>query len=40
MGCMKNMAVIYIIYVLKLTRNKEEAEDLMQDVWVKVVRYS
>lgn len=25
---------------LKLTRNKEEAEDLMQDVWVKVVRYS
>ena len=26
--------------MLKLTRNKEEAEDLMQDVWVKVVRYS
>lgn len=25
---------------LKLTRNKEEAEDLMQDVWVKVVRTS
>lgn len=25
---------------LKLTRNKEEAEDLMQDVWVKIVRYS
>ncbi|GKV69072.1 RNA polymerase sigma factor [Sporosarcina sp. NCCP-2716] len=25
---------------LKLTRNKEEAEDLMQDVWVKVVRSS
>ncbi|MFD0942279.1 RNA polymerase sigma factor [Savagea faecisuis] len=24
---------------LKLTRNKEEAEDLMQDVWVKIVRY-
>src|SRR6185437_856312 len=31
----------YIYHLcLKLTRNKEEAEDLMQDVWVKVVRYS
>ncbi len=30
----------YTYYLcLKLTRNKEEAEDLMQDVWVKVVRY-
>ncbi len=30
----------YIYHLcLKLTRNKEEAEDLMQDVWVKVVRY-
>ena len=31
----------YIYHLcLKLTRNKEEAEDVMQDVWVKVVRYS
>ena len=31
----------YIYHLcLKLTRNKEEAEDLMQDVWVKIVRYS
>ncbi|KXH83899.1 RNA polymerase sigma factor [Sporosarcina sp. HYO08] len=31
----------YIYHLcLKLTRNKEEAEDLMQDVWVKVIRYS
>ncbi|QTD40668.1 RNA polymerase sigma factor [Sporosarcina sp. Te-1] len=31
----------YIYHLcLKLTRNKEEAEDLMQDVWLKVVRYS
>ena len=31
----------YIYHLcLKLTRNKVEAEDLMQDVWVKVVRYS
>ena len=31
----------YIYHLcLKLTRNKEEAEDLMQDVWVKVVRYN
>lgn len=31
----------YIYHLcLKLTRNKDEAEDLMQDVWVKVVRYS
>ncbi|WP_438314748.1 RNA polymerase sigma factor [Sporosarcina sp. FA9] len=30
----------YIYHLcLKLTRNKEEAEDVMQDVWVKVVRY-
>ena len=30
----------YIYHLcLKLTRNKEEAEDIMQDVWVKVVRY-
>lgn len=30
----------YIYYLcLKLTRNKEEAEDVMQDVWLKVVRY-
>ena len=31
----------YIYHLcLKLTRNKEEAEDVMQDVWVKVVRYA
>ncbi|MHA6258906.1 RNA polymerase sigma factor [Sporosarcina sp. CAU 1771] len=31
----------YIYHLcLKLTRNKEEAEDVMQDVWVKVVRNS
>lgn len=31
----------YIYHLcLKLTRNKDEAEDLMQDVWLKVVRYS
>ena len=31
----------YIYHLcLKLTRNKEEAEDVMQDVWVKVIRYS
>lgn len=31
----------YIYHLcLKLTRNKEEAEDVMQDVWVKVVRYT
>lgn len=31
----------YIYHLcLKLTRNKEEAEDVMQDVWVKVLRYS
>ncbi|MFJ8263196.1 RNA polymerase sigma factor [Rummeliibacillus sp. NPDC094406] len=30
----------YIYHLcLKLTRNKAEAEDLMQEVWVKVVRY-
>src|SRR5699024_2647656 len=30
----------YIYHLcLKLTRNKEEAEDVMQDVWVKVIRY-
>ncbi|MGX9133039.1 RNA polymerase sigma factor [Rummeliibacillus sp. JY-2-4R] len=30
----------YIYHLcLKLTRNKSEAEDLMQEVWVKVVRY-
>ncbi|WP_010302723.1 RNA polymerase sigma factor [Kurthia senegalensis] len=30
----------YIYHLcLKLTRNKTEAEDLMQEVWVKVVRY-
>lgn len=30
----------YIFHLcLKLTRNKAEAEDLMQEVWVKVVRY-
>ncbi len=29
----------YTYYLcLKLTKNKEEAEDIMQDVWVKVVR--
>ncbi len=31
----------YIYHLcLKLTRNKEEAEDVMQDVWVKVIRSS
>lgn len=31
----------YIYHLcLKLTRNKEEAEDVMQDVWLKVVRYT
>lgn len=31
----------YIYHLcLKLTRNKDEAEDLMQDVWLKVVRNS
>ncbi|MDS9472359.1 RNA polymerase sigma factor [Sporosarcina pasteurii] len=31
----------YIYHLcLKLTRNKEEAEDVMQDVWVKVIRYN
>ncbi|AOV08909.1 RNA polymerase sigma factor [Sporosarcina ureilytica] len=31
----------YIYHLcLKLTRNKEEAEDVMQDVWVKVIRYT
>lgn len=30
----------YIYHLcLKLTRNKTEAEDLMQEVWIKVVRY-
>ncbi|MGM9950178.1 MAG: RNA polymerase sigma factor, partial [Lysinibacillus sp.] len=30
----------YIYHLcLKLTRNTIEAEDLMQEVWVKVVRY-
>ena len=30
----------YIYHLcLKLTRNQGEAEDLMQEVWVKVVRY-
>ena len=30
----------YIYHLcLKLTRNKSEAEDLMQEVWLKVVRY-
>ena len=30
----------YIYYLsLKLTKNQTEAEDLMQEVWVKVVRY-
>ncbi|MEK4228202.1 RNA polymerase sigma factor [Solibacillus sp. FSL H8-0538] len=30
----------YIYHLcLKLTRNNEEAQDLMQEVWVKVVRY-
>lgn len=30
----------YIYHLcLKLTRNRSEAEDLMQEVWVKVVRY-
>lgn len=30
----------YIYHLcLKLTRNQNEAEDLMQEVWVKVVRY-
>lgn len=30
----------YIYHLcLKLTRNNIEAEDLMQEVWVKVVRY-
>ncbi|AMX00794.1 RNA polymerase sigma factor [Rummeliibacillus sp. G93] len=43
MNTLENVYEEYNRYIyhlcLKLTRNKAEAEDLMQEVWVKVVRY-